>query len=284
MRLITYPTADGFLAAAEPALMEEEAKNSLILGIAQQVAKGRSYGEEPAWFLTVHDDGALIAAAICTPPYNVILHCDEDRLDALDRVADYLVDVGERLPGAHGTVSVVGAFADAWGRRTGAATRIQMSQRVYCLTEVTTPTGVSGRMRWAERDDVGFLAEWIQGFQREAVPGDPVSDPGVVVARLMDAGMFAIWEDGEPVSMAASSRGSKNGAAVSAVYTPPERRGHGYASACVAGLSRAMLDAGSTFCTLYTDLSNPTSNKVYQNVGYRPVADFAMYTFDPKEE
>lgn len=284
MKLSTYPRAADFLAAAELTLMEEEAKNNLILGIAQQVAMGRSYGEELPWFLTVHDGEALIAGAIRTPPYNVILHCDEDRLEALDRMADHLADEGEQLPGAHGTVSVVGAFADAWACRTGVATRIQMSQRVYLLTEVTAPTGVSGRMRWADEADVGFLKDWLAGFQREAVPGDPVSDPGVVVARLMSAGMFAIWENGKPVSMAASSRGSKNGATVSAVYTPPEQRGYGYASACVAGLSQAMLDAGSAFCTLYTDLSNPTSNRIYQNVGYRPVADFAMYAFESKNE
>jgi hypothetical protein len=80
--------------------------------------------------------------------------------------------------------------------------------------------------------------------------------------------------------MAGSSRGPTNGATVSVVYTPARNRRHGYASACVAALSQSLLDDGYRFCTLYTDLSNPTSNKIYQNVGYRPIEDCTMITFD----
>jgi len=280
MRLSTYPNADDFLAAAEQALMKDEAKNNLILGIAGQVAAGHKYGEEPAYFLTVHDRDALIAAAIRTPPYNVILCCDEDRLDALERIVERLVSEDEQLPGAHGTVQVVGAFAAAWANRTGADTRLQMSQRVYSLTEVVPPTDVPGRFRWAEEGDVPMLSRWFLGFCEEAVPSDPPEDPEKNVRRLMSKGSFGVWETDKIVSMAASSRGSRNGSTVSAVYTPPEHRSNGYASACVAALSQAMLDAGSAFCALYTDLANPTSNKIYQNVGYRPIGDFAMYTFE----
>jgi len=280
MKLIRYATASGFLKAAEPTLIVDEAKNNLILGIAEQVATGRDYGAEPPYFLSVHERDRIIAAAIRTPPYNLILYCDEDRRDALDRIADHLVDEEERLPGAHGTIEVVEAFADAWKERTGQVARAVMSQRVYCLTEVTPPTSVPGRMRWAEERDVPTLATWFLGFTQEAVPEDPPADPEANVRRFMSRGSLGVWETDDIVSMAGSSRGSKNGSTVSAVYTPPENRGNGYASACVAALSQAMLDAGSAFCTLYTDLSNPTSNKIYQNVGYRPVADFAMIAFE----
>jgi len=279
MKLIRYPTAEAFLTAVEPTLMADEAKNNLILGIAGQVAVGRSYGEGQPYFLSVHDEDRVVAAAIRTPPYNVILYCDPDRRDALERIADHLLDEGEQLPGAHGTVDVVGAFAETWTARTGRAARVSMSQRVYCLTEVTAPVDVPGRMRWAEEQDVPTLAKWFLGFIQEAVPEDPPADPEANVRRFMSRGALGVWETDHIVSMAGSSRGSKNGSTVSAVYTPRENRGKGYASACVAALSQAMLDAGSAFCTLYTDLSNPTSNKIYQNVGYQPVADFAMYEF-----
>ena len=280
MKLIRYASASDFLDATEPTLMAEEAKNNLILGIAQQVATGRDYGAEPPYFLSVYEKDRIVAAAIRTPPYNVILYCDEDCRDALERIADHLVDEEEQLPGAHGTVDVVGAFAEAWTARTDRAARVVMSQRVYCLTEVTPPTSVPGRMRWAEERDVPTLATWLLGFTQEAVPEDPPVDPEADVRRFMSRGSLGVWEIDDIVSMAGSSRGSKNGSTVSAVYTPPGNRGNGYASACVAALSQAMLDAGSAFCTLYTDLSNPTSNKIYQNVGYRPVADFAMITFE----
>jgi len=284
MKLIRYPTAEAFLDAAEPTLMQEEAKNNLILGIPQQVATGRKYGAEPVYFLSVHDAHQLVAAAIRTPPYNLILHCEEDRLEALDRIAVHLIDEGEELPGAHGTVEAVDAFAEAWTKRTGTTARVFMSQRVYCLREVTPPSDVPGKMRWAQETDVATLAQWFLGFFHEAVPEDPPTDPEESARRFLARGRLAVWETDDIVSMAGSSRGSKNGATVSAVYTPPGHRGCGYASACVAALSQSMLDEGSSFCTLYTDLSNPTSNKIYQNVGYRPVADFAMIAFETGKE
>ena len=280
MNLRIYPNASDFLAAAEAPLLREEVKNSLILGISEQVSRGRRYGEDPPYFLTVHDRDALIAAAIRTPPYNLILHCDEDRLEALDLIAAHLADRGEDLPGAHGAVNVVSAFGEIWTRRTGVRMHVGMKQRVYCLTEVTAPAGVPGAMRWAQERDVETLAKWFRAFCVEAAPSDPPPrDPEKSVRRLIKDGLLGVWESNGIVSMAGSSRGSKNGATVSAVYTPPEHRGHGYASACVAALSQSLLDAGNAFCALYADLSNPTPNKIYQRVGFRPVADCAMYTF-----
>ena len=88
-----------------------------------------------------------------------------------------------------------------------------------------------------------------------------------------------LWADGEPVAMAGTSGQTPNGARVGPVYTPPALRGRGYASACTAALSQLLLDEGRRFCFLYTDLSNPTSNKIYQAIGYRPVCNADMYTF-----
>jgi predicted GNAT family acetyltransferase len=155
-----------------------------------------------------------------------------------------------------------------------------MSQRIYTLTEVAAPTDASGHVRWARESDIPLVTSWFQAFCEEAVPGDPPTDPETNVRRFMETGKLALWDDGQPVSMAGSSRGTPNGATVSAVYTPPECRGHGYASACVAALSQALLADGNQFCTLYTDRSNPTSNKIYQQIGYRPIADCAMYRFE----
>jgi predicted GNAT family acetyltransferase len=87
--------------------------------------------------------------------------------------------------------------------------------------------------------------------------------------------------EGEPVSMAIRSRPTRHGISVSGVYTPPEQRRHGYATACVAALSQKLLDQGYQFCSLFTDLANPTSNSIYMQVGYRPVADFDKYKLIP---
>ena len=51
--------------------------------------------------------------------------------------------------------------------------------------------------------------------------------------------------------------------------------------ATVAALSQLLLDSGRKFCFLFTDLSNPTSNHIYQAIGYRPVCDVDEYRFSP---
>ena len=279
MKLSTYPSADGFLDVALQPLLQEEEKNNLILGVSMRVRAGRKYGEEDPLFLTVHDQGDLVAAAIRTPPYNMILHCEDGRFDALDVIAEHLIEIGHQLPGANGTVDVAAAFAEIWSQRTGEPAFVRMEQRIYAVTEVFPPANVSGHMRWAREDDIPTLVKWFLGFCKEAVPNDPPTNPEENVRQFMKTGKLAVWDDGGMVSMTGSSRGTPNGATVSAVYTPPEFRGNGYASGCVAALSQLLLDDGNRFCTLYTDLTNPTSNKVYQNVGYRPVVDCAMVLF-----
>ena len=89
-----------------------------------------------------------------------------------------------------------------------------------------------------------------------------------------------IWEDGgQPVCIAGFSGPTPHGIRIVSVYTPPELRGRGYASACTAALSQHLLDQGREFCFLFTDLSNPTSNHIYQEIGYRPVGDVDEYAF-----
>ena len=279
MKLTTYNQAAGFLDVALKPLLREEEKNNLILGISMRVQEGKRYGEEIPLFLTVHDEDELIAAAIRTPPYNMILHCEDDCLDALDVIAGHLIETEHPLPGVNATVKIAAAFAECWHRKTGQSSYVRMSQRIYTLTEVSTPTRVSGHMRWSREEDIPTLVKWFRGFCEEATPDPPPPNPEENVRQFMKTGKLAVWDDNGMVSIAGSSRGTPNGATISAVYTPPEYRGNGYASGCVAALSQSLLDDGNRFCTLYTDLANPTSNEIYQNVGYRPIVDCAMYVF-----
>jgi uncharacterized protein len=82
------------------------------------------------------------------------------------------------------------------------------------------------------------------------------------------------------VCMAVAHGRTPRGARIGYVYTPPERRRRGYAGACVAALSQQLLDSGLDFCVLYADLSNPTTNALYQSMGYRALTDVRDYHFD----
>ncbi len=96
----------------------------------------------------------------------------------------------------------------------------------------------------------------------------------------IEAGELWVWEvDGVPVSMAAHRAPVAGVSRVSLVYTPPEHRRHGYAAASVAALSQRLLDGDADACMIYTDLTNPTSNAVYQRIGYQPVADGTAWGF-----
>ena len=154
-----------------------------------------------------------------------------------------------------------------------------MRQRLYRLTAVTPPVGVRGQARWAEATDVELLVRWAGAFNAEAIPGSPPGDTTALVARHLAARTLLVWDNEGPVSMAASTRSTPHGGSVSLVYTPPEKRGHGYASACVAAFTQRILDSGKQFCTLFTDLANPTSNRIYQRMGYRPLAEFLEIRF-----
>jgi uncharacterized protein len=292
MKLTRYARGAEFLAHARAPLEREEAANNLIIGIAARVAENPDYyASFPVYLAAVDQGDELVAAAVRTPPFNLIAYRNVGaepgplRLlleDALNFCTQFAPDSpAGKLPGvtAHSVVAL--AFAQLWSERTGKPFNLAMSQRIYELRRVDPPAGVPGRLRPALAEDLALLADWVYNFNVDA--GLPLLDSVEawgLAERRVDAGDVFIWEDeGRQVSMAAKSRPTSHGITVSLVYTPPELRNRGYASACVAALSQQLLDAGWEFCTLYTDLANPTSNSIYQRIGYRPVCDSNEYHF-----
>jgi predicted GNAT family acetyltransferase len=92
--------------------------------------------------------------------------------------------------------------------------------------------------------------------------------------RRIETGSVWFWVDeaGQKVHLTAANPPSFGVARVGPVYTPPERRGQGWASSAVAEVSRRLLAEGARVC-LFTDQANPTSNRIYTALGYRPVVD-----------
>ncbi len=282
MRLRTFTAAAVFLDAVEPTLLVREAENSLLLGIALRLADGHSYGAEAPFLACVEDDdGRLSVIALRTPPHHLALCADEGRVDALALVADCLVDADATLPGVHGRVDVADAFVALWQEEAGVIPSIGMEQRLYRLTEVARPANVRGGARWGTREEASLLTAWADAFIDEAVPNDPKPDVRVMIERAIEGQALLVWDDKGVVSMCARSRPTPHGASINLVYTPLALRGRGYASACVADLSQRILDSGKTFCSLFTDLANPTSNAIYQRIGYRPLVDFREIRFSP---
>ena len=98
----------------------------------------------------------------------------------------------------------------------------------------------------------------------------------------MSFGGLTLWDngDGRPVSFAGRSRRAAGTVRIGPVYTPADHRRQGWGSAVTAALTQAVLDEGAREVVLFTDLANPTSNSIYQRLGYRAVTDRAVLRFD----
>lgn len=231
-------------------------------------------------FWTVHDGDRVVAAALRTPPYNLQLsQVDEPRWVAV-LAADVLAS--DEPPGVMGAPAAARMLADAWSARTGRTAECVVQERVYRLDRVTPPRPAPGRCREAEERDRSLLTAWTAAFTAEALPGAPASDPAEAADRfLRRAGRVAyLWDDGDDsVAFACAGGETPHGIRLGPVYTPPDRRGRGYASNLVATVSQLQLDAGRRFCFLFTNLANPTSNHIYQALGYAPVTDIDQYRF-----
>lgn len=281
MPVTVYEHAADFLAAAEDYLLQNEVANALMVGIAQRVAQGDEYSQEAPFFATItDDDGALTGAAAMTPPYNIILALGTPPAVMPDLIAILRAN-NWPIPGVIGPKTEAEAFAAAWANTTGQSHRVDMNQRVYELRNVIPPARpASGQLRPATLADLDLMVDWTTAFQQEAVPTNPTQAERAGIARRIAAADIFIWEDGgETVSVAAKARPAGQGITIGYVYTPPEHRRKGYASSCVAALSQHCLDMGYRYCTLFTDLDNPTSNDIYMQIGYKPVCDFMMIHF-----
>jgi predicted GNAT family acetyltransferase len=148
-----------------------------------------------------------------------------------------------------------------------------MSERIYACKQLIAPTFTSGRLRLASEKDQCLVMEWCVAFCHDAGIEEEAAHCQAQVPRKLTEGLVYLWEDREAVSMAAVERETPHGIAVSWVYTPPQFRNHGYATSCVGAMTQRMLDSGKRFCCLYTDLANPTSNSIYQKIGYQPICD-----------
>ncbi len=134
-----------------------------------------------------------------------------------------------------------------------------------------------GDLRVAVAADGPLLIEWWHAFARDARVS-AVRVESTVQSRIQQGRLF-IWEDGRPASLVGVNGPVAGVVRIGPVYTPDALRRRGYAGTAVAAASRQALAAGATRCALFTDLSNPTSNKIYAEVGYRRFADWEEHEF-----
>ena len=286
MRVISHDTAEGFWSTAGTLLTADPVHNTVELTILDKLRKGMAYGTDQEILLTVHEDGRLIGAAVGTPPYPLRVGALPEA--AFPAVIDHLRQAGVRLPGVDGPADAARSFAAQWTAGTDLGTELIRNERLYVLDELTPPTGVPGKARLADEADVPVLARFRREFTIEALsPGEQADDPDDFTERtrnaLLAGAASMLWlvseEPEEPVAFAVASRPSSGMSRIGPVYTAPRHRGRGYGSAVTAAVSRWASEHGAERVVLFTDLANPTSNSIYQKIGYRPLVDHLGMTF-----
>lgn len=280
--LKVYTRPARFLNETSDLLKTDEARYGLIYGIARLAAVNpHHYGEVNPWFATVIDSECISALAWRTPPHLVGLawHAGNPE-DAVSLLVKAVRERWAEIPGVAGHREVTDLFAEKWCKACGVTIQATMAQRIYRLDSVNEVPTPPGRMRLATLEDKDLVSEWGRAFTAEAGGPTASSRPERDMTPFIESGNIYLWENGgKPVSLTLKSRPTEHSMAIGLVYTPPEHRRKGYATACVAAVCREILKSGYDFCTLYTDLSNPTSNSIYMKIGFSPVCDNVEHAF-----
>ncbi|MGV9251645.1 GNAT family N-acetyltransferase [Streptomyces sp. NPDC003697] len=278
-----YLTGDleEFLDRAGDFLRSRPARHTVHLTVTENLRlRGEHiYGAGAPEFGVLAGGGGVRAAFLRTPPHPIVLTSLTD--GEADALAARLAGAGRALPGVNAERDTAAAFAAAWRRHTGGEAVLHRRLRLYRLGELTPPRPAPpGGARVAGAQDREQLACWYEEFCA-AVGERVVLAPDEWAGQRVERGDVMFWRlpDGRPVAMAGTTPEAAGQIRVSAVYTPAGLRGRGYAGAVTAEVSRAALGTGVREVLLFTDLANPTSNGLYQRIGYRPVSDFAVHDF-----
>jgi GNAT superfamily N-acetyltransferase len=218
----------------------------------------------------------ILGAALRTPPRPLL--ASSLSAEVADALMAKLLEADPELPGVTGPQPAAASLAEAWRRCTGGTVEPGMRQVIYWLAHVKDPPRrPAGRPRPPGRSDHDLLIAWASAFSRDL--GVPATHVESGMARRLRDERLLVWDDDRVVSMVGTRPPVAGVVCLGPVYTPPEARRHGYATALVAEVSRRALAAGATKCMLYTDLANPTSNHIYQAVGYDRSNDAQEYRF-----
>lgn len=268
MQIVELHEASAARERAGAFLTASPVQHNLLLTILEQSIEHALGGT----FWLVVEGSDVVGFALESPPgFGAVLA--PMPANACHRLAE---SISTAVPHVVGEAGAAAAFAGRWTECHATSVTAIDGQRLYELTDLQSAASAGGLLRPAVPDDRSTLVEWVNAFVEDA-DVVPVNAEQLVDAR-MEREQFWVWDDGGLVSMASASEPVAGVARVQYVYTPPERRGAGYGTACVEHMSRVLTDRGLR-CVLFTDLANPTSNAIYRRIGYEAVAEILGYDF-----
>lgn len=294
LSLTFLSTPGAFLTAAASYLTAHPVVSTVVTGVTHRLLAREAGGVRPGadnWWLVVTDGiGTVVGAGMRTAPFPprpaFLLPMPEEAAVA---VAQALFGRGEDLLAVNGALPTIEMCATELARLRGGRMRVAQRTRLHEVNDLVLPARVAGHLRAATDEEVELVIDWLTAFgsdadqqagrQRGVIPHD-VPDRAEALRRIRD-GHFWFWVDrsGQPVHLTGVTPPSFGVARIGPVYTPPAERGRGWARNAVGELSRRLLATGARVC-LFTDQANPTSNRLYHALGYRPVVDMANLVID----
>jgi uncharacterized protein len=261
------------LKRADEFLSSKPVEHNLILSILD----ARVTHSDPGRYWIALSGETVVGVVVQSPlEYPATLTPMEPR--AVSAMVDAITEAGVVLTGVNGEAATAASFAGQWSERSKAAATPFQGLRLYEFLEAGEVSPTEGQLRQAGPADRSLMILWSRAFQDEI--GESADDIELRVDRGLSAGQLWVWDkNGETMSMAANREPTEGVVRVAGVYTPPEKRGLGYAGACVHALSEHFRSSGHR-CILYTDLGNPTSNSIYRRIGYRAIAEAIRYRFE----
>lgn len=280
--IVAFDEATGAFLAAEAT------RNTLLISIPAVLRRRGplAFGDQSPRYGWFEDADAQVRAALVqTPPHPMLLsELPDGAADAAASLVQALLAADWRIPGINAPTATADAVAAAWCAATGASAAIRMTTRLYVLGELVGPTPAPpGAARIATPADLDLLTDWYTDFASEI--GDTVLNAQRVVGDRVENGTMVLWEvDGVPVSMAGISLLLEgDGIRIGPVFTPKELRGRAYAGAATTAACRLAYERGAREVSLFTNLANPTSNALYQRLGFRPIEDRSVIAFESGE-
>jgi predicted GNAT family acetyltransferase len=279
MRARRYTRVEDLPSGLSEFLAQDDLRNNVSLGVLQRLRSQPTAFPDYCLYV-VSERRKIRLYAHETPPFAPLLAQGDP--DAIPHLVELLKNTHQRLPGLAGSLLMTERVLDAWPEMRKYLNCVQR-QGLWRLERVLMPLASGASYQLAQLQDLELYVSWMRAFcleTGEVYRGESLTHDDQKM-RILAGDLHVLTVAGRPVSMAVGGRKLKHGRTVGFVYTPPDKRGKGYATELVALLSQRILKDGYSYCCLFTDLANPISNRIYQRIGYEWVDEFRKYTPSP---
>jgi len=279
-------SAKEFIAATTAFRAADPLRTNVIGSVSLAVSTDRTSYDDYRWWIVRNDDGDVVGVAMRTSPFNMVVA--PMPADAARALGEQVGRFDDELPGVSGPKDLMNALLEGYVEsKSPGSTRVPHQERLdllYELEDLITPD-VEGVGRPARAEEVEALSTMLVEFAHEvALPSLSADDARESVKKSVDVGSLFCWELADDIVAIAGhaplvTTDSTVIGRIGPVFTPKEFRRRGFGAAVTAHVSHHLLERGARVM-LFTDAANPTSNAIYQEIGYRLVDELVLLRFE----